>query len=133
MWVSGRDRRAESRCEIATITPSTPLFAGVVPTSTTPAGGGDEITNTNGNVIIRVRNDNASSCNVTLTVNASYATRPADGVYPLLTNSNNVVAVASGATKIIGPVPTSFNNASGRIPILCSVTSSVALECYVPQ
>lgn len=118
---------------MATITPTTPAITGTVPTSTTPAGGGDLITNTNANVLIRVRNDNASTCNVTLTRNASYATRPADGLYPAMALSDAVIAVATGTTKVIGPVPAAFNNSSGQIPILCSVTSSVALECYLPQ
>lgn len=114
---------------MANISPTTPLITGVVPTSSTPtATTGDTFDNQRGDLMLRITNGSGSSINATLT--AQQTTRPGDGVFPPSTISNNVVAIANGATKVIGPIPPAFNDVNGKVTLVCSAVSSVTVESY---
>ena len=84
-----------------------------------------------GNVILRVRNANASSTDVTLAVGPN-PTRPGDGTFPVMTLANNIVTVPAGQARLIGPIPPSFNNGAGSVQITYSVTATVFIEAYQP-
>lgn len=109
---------------MATLTPQVPAITGTALTMASVAAS-DKVTNPRGTVFIQVANANGSSINVTLT--ARTTSRPASGAFPAQTLSDNVVAVANGATKLIGPIPLAFNDTSGDVTITCSATSGVTI------
>ena len=109
---------------MATLTPHVPALTGTALTMAA-VGASDVVANPRGNVVLQVANANGSSINVTLT--ARTTTRPASGAFPSQTVADNVVAVANGATKTIGPIPFAFNDTSGDVTITCSATSGVTI------
>lgn len=114
---------------MADISPTTPVLAGVAPTSSSPtATTGDKFFNLRGDLMLRVNNGSGASINVTLT--AQQTTRPGDGTFPPATLANNVVAVPSGTSKVIGPIPPAFNDTNGQVTVVCSAVSSVTIESY---
>lgn len=115
---------------MAALTKVTPSLAGTATTPVAAAAGGDSVANPRGNTILRVINGGGSSINVTLA--AQVATRPADGTFPAMTLSNQVVAVAAGATKLIGPIPPAFNDGNGNVQITYSAVTSVTVEVVDP-
>lgn len=89
--------------------------AGVTPTAST----GDTFACTGKEVLVVV-NNNGSSINVT--VNSTAAAGAG------LAQSNNVVAVANGATKYIGPFePSGYADSTGVATVICSAVSSVTI------
>ena len=116
---------------MATLTPVTPSLAGVSLAGVSASGGGDEVDNASGDVMLFVSNGGGGSINVTLT--AVQTSRPAFGAYPAMTLSNQVIAVAAGAKVLIGPIPTAFNHATtGRVTITYSGVSSVTIAAIQP-
>lgn len=112
---------------MATLTKTTPTLAGTVPSSNNAAAG-DQVANPKGKTYLRVTNGSGSSINVTLT--AQSTTRAADGTFPSMTLSNQVVAVANGTSKVIGPIPPAFVDGSGYTQIAYSATTSVTVEAW---
>ena len=110
---------------MAAITPVSPLITGAALALAAASGGGDTLANLKGNVFLVVNNGGVGSINVTLAAVAT--SRPADGPYPAMTLGNNVVAVGAGVQKIIGPIPSAFNDASGNIAVTYSGVSSVTV------
>lgn len=98
---------------------------GTVLATATPAGGGDVFPNNGQDVFLYVANANGSSINVTFTAqNTAFV----DLKLGELTASNKVVAVANGATKVIGPFPEAiYSNSSRQVAVLCSATSGVTV------
>lgn len=114
---------------MAIVSPIVPLISGVVPTVTTPtATTGDLFDNQQGNLFLRIKNGSGGSITAVLT--AQQTTRPSDGTFPPQTVSDNSVSIANGATKVIGPIPAAFNDANGRVKLVCSAVSSVEVEAY---
>ena len=107
---------------MATLTPVVPSIAG---TLYTPAAvsSSDKFANPRGNAFLLVRNAGGGSINATLVAQAT--TRPADGSYPAMTLANNVTAVANGTEKLIGPIPSAFNDGNGDVTVNFSGTTSV--------
>jgi hypothetical protein len=104
---------------MATLTVYTSDDAGTAVTFAAAAGGGDQMPN-NGKTILMVTNGGGGSIDVTVTPQATVF-----GGYSL---ANVVVAVAAGATKILGPyAPEYFNNSSGRAVITYSGVTSVTV------
>lgn len=109
---------------MATLTVSPTARTGLLTTGVTPGGSGDEWANT-GVEMILVKNGSLASINVTLdikvTVDGAAVTDP-------------VVAVAAGATKIIGPFPPSFytDSTTGRAKATCSATTDVEILAFKP-
>lgn len=113
---------------MAQITPVKPTLAGTLTGAVSAAGGGDSVANPRGNVFIQVVNGGGGSINVTLT--PTITNRPADGVFPQMTLAANVVAVAAGASKVIGPIPTAFNDGNGNVPVTYSGVTSVTIAAF---
>jgi hypothetical protein len=107
---------------MATLTPISPAISGA---TVTPAAvsSSDSFANPRGNAFLYVRNGSGGSINVTLVAQSTL--RPADGSFPAMTLSNNVVAVGAGAEKIIGPIPSAFNDGNGNVTVNFSATTSV--------
>ena len=107
---------------MATLTPVSPAIGG---TTFAPAAvsASDSFANPRGNAFLYVKNGSGGSINVTLV--AQSTTRPADGAYPAMTLANNVVAVGNGVEKIIGPIPSAFNDGNGNVTVNFSGTTSV--------
>jgi hypothetical protein len=94
-----------------TLTPITPTRAGVVFALVAATSGGDSFLNT-GVEVLQVTNGSGSSITLTFPIAATV-----DGQAV----ASKTVAVAAGATKIIGPFPTSaYNDVNG----FCNVTYS---------
>ena len=116
---------------MATLTKVTPTLAGTATTPASAAAGGDQVANPRGNTTLRVVNGGGSSINVTLAAGAN-PTRASDGNFPAMTLAANVVAVAAGASKLIGPIPTAFNDSGGNVQIAYSAVTSVTVEAIDP-
>jgi hypothetical protein len=114
------------------ITPSRPVLSGVAPTSAAAGAGGDTVANPRGNTILRVNNGGGASINVTIAAGAN-PSRPADGTFPAMTLGNQVVAVPAGAVRLIGPVPSAYNDAAGNINLSYSAVTSVTVEAIHPD
>lgn len=116
---------------MATLTPLTPSLAGIDLAGVSASGGGDEVANPNGNVMLFVNNGGGGSINVTLT--AVETNRKASPPWPAMTLSNQVVAVPAGGRRLIGPIPLAFNHATtGRVGITYSGVSSVTVAAIQP-
>lgn len=115
---------------MAALTKVSPTLAGTATTPASAAAGGDSVANPRGNTILRVTNGSGGSINVTLA--AQVTARAADGTFPAMTLSNNVVAVAAGATKLIGPIPPAFNDGNGAVQITYSAVTSLTIEAIDP-
>lgn len=101
--------------------------AGVTQTLAAAGGSGDTFAN-DGNTIFVVSNASGSSINVTFTAQVTSASKPG---FEDVTYTDKVVAVANGATKIIGAFATgTYNNASGQVAVSYSATSSVTVAAY---
>lgn len=116
---------------MATVNPVAPAVTGVNPSGVAAESGGDAIPNPRGNVLIRVNNGGGGSINVTLAVGPN-PTRPADGTFPAMTLTNQVIAVPAGQSRIIGPVPPAFNDGTGKVQVSYSSVTSVTVEAYQP-
>lgn len=110
---------------MAAITVTKPTVAGTTLTTASASAGGDTVANLRGRTVLVVDNGGGSSINVTLT--AQQTSRPKDGTFPAQTVADQVIAVAAGARKYIGPIPAAFVNASGNVAIAYSGVSSVTV------
>lgn len=110
---------------MAALTVQRPLITGVALAPASAGAGGDTVANVRGRVVLLVENGGGGSINVTLT--AQQTSRPGDGTFPAQTVADQVVAVAAGASKVIGPIPAAFVNASGQVAISYSGVSSVTV------
>lgn len=111
---------------MATLTVIDVDIDGTALATATPAGGGDVFANNGQDVFFYVANASGSSINVTFTAqNTAFN----DIILGEITASNKVVAVANGATKVIGPFPEAiYSNTSRQVAVLCSATSGVTVQ-----
>lgn len=116
---------------MADYTPQTPALAGTLVVANAAAGGGDRVLNTKGDVIMRIIN--GAGAPITLTIAAVQTNRPADGVFPAQTLASQVITVANGTSKIVGPFPPAFNDANGYLGLAWSSPTSVTFEAYRPN
>lgn len=107
-----------------------PVLTGVVSGGSAANADGHTVENHRGNTYIEVTNGGGGSINVT--VNAPAKTRPADAEWPAMALANVVVAVAAGASKIIGPIPTAYNDSGGNVSITFSGVTSVSVVAFNP-
>jgi hypothetical protein len=99
--------------------------AGLTPTFSAAAGGGDTVSNTDGKTYLHVKNGGGGSITVTITAQTVTKEDPHLGT---LTRANIAKVVANGAEAIIGPIKKqSFNNASDIIAITYSGVTSVTV------
>lgn len=104
---------------MATLTVVTAAVTGSVYTPAAAAAGGDVFPN-DGNTRLLVTNGGGGSINVVAT--------PQNTVNGL-SLSAVVVAVAAGASKVLGPfLPQYFNNASGQVVLTYSGVTSVTVS-----
>ena len=116
---------------MAALTPIAPAIAGVAFSPASAGGSGDTFANPTGSLLLYVSNGSGSSINVT--VAAQSTSRPADAQWPAMTLGDNVVAVGAGAAKLIGPIPTAFNNDSGSVEVAYSSATSVTVAVIKPS
>lgn len=116
---------------MAVLTKVVPLISGVASVPASAAAGGDSVANPRGNTILRITNGGGSSITATIAAGAN-PTRPADGQFPAMTLANQAVSIAAGATKLIGPIPTAFNDSGGNVQITYSAVTSVTVEAIDP-
>lgn len=110
---------------MATLTRQKIVIGGLAHTTTAAAGGGDVVDNSDGKTFLLVTNGSGGSINVTVTAQVSSVNTATHGT---LTVSNNVVAVAAGASKLIGPFPKqAYNNSSKQLAITYSSATSVTI------
>lgn len=112
---------------MATLTKTTPALSGTTPSSNN-ASSADQVANPKGKTYVRVINGGGGSINCTVV--AQSTTRSADGTFPSMTLSNQVVAVGAGVTKVIGPIPPAFVDGSGYTQLQFSGTTSVTVEAW---
>ena len=108
---------------MATLAVSTVSRTGVDIAGVAAGAGGDEFAN-DGYTFFKVTNGSGGSINVTVDCVATV-----DG----LAVTDRVVAVAAGASKMIGPFsPSQYNNGNGRVAVTYSAVTTVtviALKC----
>lgn len=115
---------------MATLTPYSPTMSGTLIVPASASAGGDQFANPRGTALLHVRNGGGSSINVTLT--AQQTIRPGEGPFPTMTLANNVVAVGAGAERVIGPIPSAFNDGNGNVQVTYSGVSSVTVFVIQP-
>jgi hypothetical protein len=109
---------------MATLTREAVTEAGLTPTGAAAAGGGDQFENT-GVEYLYVKNGGGGSINVTITAQDTSVTM---ANYGTLTKADSVVAVAAGATAIIGLFPKSaYNDANSYVQVTYSGVTSVTV------
>lgn len=74
-----------------------------------------------GQTVLRVQNDNASPCNVTIVTPGN--------VDDDLAVPDRVVSVPAGEVRYIGPLRQNVYNVDGEVTVNYSVTASVVAEC----
>lgn len=80
----------------------------------------------NGKILVAVKNASASPINATFV--AQQVINDGGGALAL---TNRVVAVAAGATLVIGPFPPAiFNDVNQEVTLQISVVTSVTLQAY---
>lgn len=111
---------------MAVLTVQNVVLAGAVITPVAAAGGGDSFANpTDERTELLVVNGGGGSINVTIVAQPASVPVPGYGTVPL---ASEVIAVAAGATKRIGPFPAAkFNDASGRVNVTYSGVTSVTV------
>lgn len=110
---------------MATLTRQKVVIGGLGYTTASAGGSGDVVDNSDGKTFLLVANGSGGSINVTVTAQVSSLNTATHGT---LTVSSNVVAVAAGASKLIGPFPKqAFNNSSKQIAISYSSATSVTV------
>lgn len=115
---------------MADLTPVSPAIGGSTFAASNASGGGDKFPNPRGTVLFYVKNGGGGSIDVTLT--AQTTTRPAAGKFPAMTVSNKVITVAAGAEKLIGPIPTAYNDSAGKVNATYSGTTTVTVKAIQP-
>jgi hypothetical protein len=104
------------------------------PVNTTAVGGvltldnadatGQLIPNTKNDVFVVLQTAGTTS-NVTFTAQAT--ARPADPRFPAQTVPNIVVAMGATELRVVGPFPSSFNDANGNLVISFSAVTNVKI------
>ena len=89
------------------------------------AAAGDAVLNLGGDVILHVRNGDASSHTVTVTAQAT--SREVAG-FGAMTKGDAAVAVPAGNDRFIGPFPTgAFNDANGKVQIAYDAVTAMTV------
>ena len=96
------------------------------------SSGGDALLNLQGDVILHVRNGDASSHTVTITAQDTGHEVPG---YGAMTKSDVQVAVPAGEDRFIGPFPRqAFNDANGKVQVSYDAVTGVTIAALkVPR
>jgi hypothetical protein len=110
---------------MAVLTVQNIVPAGAVITPVAAAGGGDLVPDDgNERTFLRVVNGGGAPINVTIAAVETSRNVPGIGT---VTVASQVVAVANGTTKDIGPFASAFRNASGQVAVSYSGVTSVTV------
>jgi hypothetical protein len=111
---------------VADLTVQSITEAGLAPSTSSAAGGGDTFTNDSSErTFLQVTNGSGSS--ITVTITPTNASRSVPG-FGTMTKANGGGTVANGATKLFGPFPSaSYNNASDKVSVSYSGVTSVTV------
>lgn len=109
---------------MGTLTVQSPGESGADITFAAADAGGDVAANNEHDVVLLVKNDDASGKTVTIT--AQKTTTDKRG-YGSVTKSNAAHTVAAGAIAVIGPFSNAFNNSSGQIAITYDAVTSLTI------
>lgn len=112
---------------MATLTVQTITDSGIVPTLAAVNASDEFEDDGTSRTFIEVANASGGSINVTIPKVQASVNVPGVGS---LTLSDIVVAVANGATKLIGPFTTAYRNSSGKVTVNYSGTSSVTAGAF---
>lgn len=113
---------------MATLSVQNIVEAGLANALASAAGGGDVFANPEDQTtFFMITNGGGGSINVTFTSQVTNAAVPGLGNVAL---SDRVVAVPAGATRMIGPFPPRFNNASGQVAVSYSGVTSVTVGAF---
>lgn len=97
---------------------------GLVPTFTAAAGGGDSFVNVGG-AVLQVKNADSVSHTATITCQTACSLGG--------TSVHNIaIAVAAGATAMIGPFGFNYNDAAGSVQITYSAVTSMTVAVTAP-
>lgn len=107
---------------MATLAPQEITRSGLVPAFAAAAGGGDKFLRGGGSRYVEVINGGVGSINVTIESQAQPG--PGEAV------ADEVVAVANGARKKIGPFPEAFEDADGYVNLTYSGVTSVTVGVF---
>lgn len=121
----------------ADIAVQTVTEAGVVPSYTGAAAGGDRFANGGEDVACHAKNLTAAT-SITVTIPVNDNTREATGLGPV-TKPDGGSAVAAGAEKLFGPFPRlAYNGSDGKVsityssvPLACQAGSNAGVTCTV--
>lgn len=112
---------------MATLSVTNLSSSGLAQTLAAAGGSGDQFTN-DGQTFLVVSNGSGSSIDMTIAAQTTSATK--QGMEDI-TYSNKVVALADGATKMIGPFATgTYNDANGRVQVTYSSAISVTVAAF---
>jgi hypothetical protein len=113
---------------LATLNPQSRGVAdNIVVTMAAASGGGDNVTDTNGPVMIIVANRDASSKTVTV---ASFATT----ILPGTAKANEAVVIPAGSVAVLGPYDVAvWGDSSSLVELTYSAVTSVFVGAYVPH
>jgi hypothetical protein len=110
---------------MATLTRQKIVIGGLAHSLVAAGAAGDVADNSDGKTFLLVSNGSAASINVTVT---AQETSLATATHGTLTISDNVVAVAAGVSKLIGPfAKQAYNNSSKQLAIAYSSATSVTV------
>jgi hypothetical protein len=110
---------------MATLTRQKVVIGGLAYTTASAGGAGDLVDNSDGKTFLLINNASAGAINVTVTAQVSSLVTATHGT---LTVSSNVVAVAAGTTRLIGPFPKqAYNNSIKQLVISYSAVTSVTV------
>lgn len=110
---------------MATLTRQKIVIGGLAHTTASAASGGDVVDNSDGKTFLLVTNGSGASINVTVTAQDTSLDTATHGT---VTISDNVVAVAAGVTKLIGPFKKlAWNNSSKQLAISYSAVTTVTV------
>lgn len=110
---------------MATLTPTAIAITGTTQTLAAAAVGGDKFAN-DGLVMLVVTNGSGGSINVTIAAQYLNETAP-----PGYVKTSPAIAVAAGATKMIGPfVKKAFNDADGNVNVSYSSATTVTVGVF---
>jgi hypothetical protein len=111
---------------MAVLSVQTIPVSGLAASMTSASAGGDKFDNANdGRTFLRVKNGGGASINVTI---AKQAASVNVGGFGALAVADEVIAVAAGAEKDIGPFPAGrFNDANGQVNVSYSGVTTVTV------
>ena len=106
---------------------------GLTATYAAAAGGGDQVTNTDGKTFLHIKNGSGGSITVTVAEQIS-GTTVQSPQYGKLTKASVTKAIAAGAEGFIGPfAKAGFNDVNGNLQITYTgVTSLTIAAIYIP-